>query len=104
MENLKAIRLARHVTQTRLSVELGVAQETISAYESGRTLPSAETLCKMADFFEVSTDYLLDRTKVPTFVSDKLREDEAELLSHYQRLSAQQRAKALGILCGMDQA
>ena len=61
MENLRIIRNRKHITQLRLSIEAGVSQETISAYESGKAMPSVETLCKMADFLHVSTDYLLDK-------------------------------------------
>ena len=50
MERLKIIREKRNITQIRLSVGISVSQETISAYESGKAMPSAETLVKLADF------------------------------------------------------
>ena len=58
------IRLAppkRKITQTELANVLNVKQETISAYESGKALPSCEALIKMAEYLNTSTDYLLGR-------------------------------------------
>ncbi len=61
MENLKKIRIKRKVTQVKLAEIANVTQETISAYESGKAYPSVETLIKIADFLNTSTDYILDR-------------------------------------------
>ncbi len=63
MERLKTLRKKRKVTQIRLSIAAEVSQETISAYESGKASPSIETLIKIADFLNTSTDYLLGRIK-----------------------------------------
>ena len=65
MKNLRKYRIEKGITQIRLSIESGVSQETISAYESGKAMPSAETLIKIADFLGVSTDFLLGRTDNP---------------------------------------
>lgn len=61
MENLKKMRIKRKVTQVKLAEIANVTQETISAYESGKAYPSVETLIKIADFLNTSTDYILDR-------------------------------------------
>ena len=50
MNNIKKLREKRNITQIRLSTGIDVSQETISAYESGRAMPSAETLVRIADF------------------------------------------------------
>jgi len=56
------LRVEKGLSQTQLAKELNINVKTISHYENGeRTLP-AKTLIKYADFFEVSTDYLLGRT------------------------------------------
>lgn len=59
MERLKKLRIEKNISQVRLSVELGVAQETISAYERGKAIPTPENLKKLATFLNTSTDYLL---------------------------------------------
>ncbi len=87
MNNLKKIRKKLNITQVRLSVAIEVSQETISAYEAGKSLPSAETLIKMADFLNTSVDYLLDLTDNSLPVKDIKQESDDELISIYKRLS-----------------
>lgn len=53
------LREEHHMTQVRLSIELGVSQETVSAYENGKHFPSVANLLKMSQIFDVSCDYLL---------------------------------------------
>ena len=87
MNNLKKIRKKLNITQVRLSVAVEVSQETISAYEASKSLPSAETLIKMADFLNTSVDYLLDLTDNNLPVKDIKQESYDELISIYKRLS-----------------
>ena len=54
---IRELRAEKNITQLRLSLELEVSQETVSAYENGKHLPSLKSLIKMADIFHVSTDY-----------------------------------------------
>ena len=61
MNNIKKLRIKRNITQVDLAHQINVKQETISAYESGKALPSADALIKIADYLNTSTDYLLNR-------------------------------------------
>ena len=61
MNNFKKLRKKRNITQVELAKVLNVKQETISAYESGKALPSCDALIKMAEYLNTSTDYLLGR-------------------------------------------
>lgn len=105
MDNLRIIREKKNITQLRLSVEAGVAQETISGYELGKTKPSVETLCKMANFLGTSVDYLLGRTDVQTPISqliiDSFSAAELEMIVAYKKLNKEQKGKALGFMMGM---
>ena len=51
--------------QKEFSKALEVSHQTAAAWESGRAVPSADTLQKIADYFNVSADYLLGRSKTP---------------------------------------
>ena len=62
MQNLKKLRLEKDITTIELGEILGVNNSTISMYESGKRQPNHETLKKIADYFNVSIDYLLGRT------------------------------------------
>ncbi|MDL2248744.1 helix-turn-helix domain-containing protein [Tyzzerella sp. OttesenSCG-928-J15] len=61
-QRLKELRKARNVKQTDVAEYLGVQPRTIRFYESGTNEPSFELVVKLADFYDVSTDYLLGRT------------------------------------------
>lgn len=89
MNNLKKYRIEKGITQIRLSIAAEVSQETISAYESGKAMPSAETLIKIADFLDVSIDYLLDRTDNP-IVNIKI-DPELEILQIYNSMNKEQK-------------
>lgn len=57
---LKTLRTARKIKQDDLAKILSVSQSTISGWESGRYEIDHYNLCKIADYFDVSIDYLLD--------------------------------------------
>lgn len=59
---LKELREARHMTQVRLGVELDLEQNVISRYETHEREADYQTLIDIADFFDVSLDYLFGRT------------------------------------------
>ena len=79
------IRQQKNLTQTDVSQYLKITQQTYSSYETGRRQMNFETLCMLADFYEVSTDYLLGRQDVmPSFLS----EEERALILQYRTLDA----------------
>ena len=59
---LRRLRKSRNINQARLAKMLGYGYTAIANYESGRNEPSLGDLCRIADFFDVSADYLLGRT------------------------------------------
>lgn len=59
---LKELRTSRHITQLKLAMDLNMSQNTISRYETGEREPGLAELIKIADYFSVSIDYLLERT------------------------------------------
>lgn len=62
---LKELREARHLSQVRLAMELNLSQNSVSRYENREREAGYETLVAMADYFQVSLDYLLGRTDQP---------------------------------------
>ena len=65
---LRELRKSRGVTQLKLALDLGMNQNSISRYESGEREADYRTLIALADYFNVSLDYLLERTNDPTFL------------------------------------
>lgn len=62
---LKYLREKKNITQQRLAIDLNINQNTVSRYESGKRQADYQTLIKIADYFDVSLDYLLERTSNP---------------------------------------
>ncbi|MBP5578491.1 MAG: helix-turn-helix transcriptional regulator [Ruminococcus sp.] len=65
---LKELRKKRKITQQRLAIELNMSQNSISRYENEVREADYQTLIKFADYFNVSVDYLLERTDNPKFL------------------------------------
>lgn len=60
---IKSLRKEKRLTQTDLAKGVHVTQQTVTAWESGRAVPNATTLNALANYFSVSADFLLGRTK-----------------------------------------
>ncbi len=65
MSNLKIIRKSKGLTQAEVAKYIGISQNNYSYWESGKVKIDNDSLKKLADYFEVSVDYLLDR-ETPT--------------------------------------
>lgn len=66
-QRLKSLRLERDLKQSELAKIIEVSPSTIGMYEQGRRYADLETLNKIADYFDVSVDYLIGRTDVKKF-------------------------------------
>ena len=58
---LQELRKGKGLSQDALAVELHIERSTLAGYETGRREPSLRTLCAIANYFNVSVDYLLGR-------------------------------------------
>ncbi len=63
MDKLKQLRLSAGLTQAQVSAFLNISQQAYANYESGKREPDYKTLSALADYFRVSTDYLLGRVE-----------------------------------------
>ena len=59
---LKDLREDADLSQTALGNAIGIPQRTYSYYENGQRMIPPEILSRLADFYQTSVDYLLDRT------------------------------------------
>jgi transcriptional regulator with XRE-family HTH domain len=74
-ENIKKLRLARGINQIEFGKALGVSKQCVSNWENDNVMPSVEMLVKIADFFNVTTDYVLGRND-KTYVDVSTLTDE----------------------------
>ena len=90
------------MTQVRLSMELEVTQETISAYETGKHYPGVKSLLKMVRLFDASSDYILGISNIRMPVkADTLPNDELAALALFRRLDHLQKEKTVAFMQGL---
>ena len=65
MRRLKELRKKKRISQLKLAMDLNMSQNNVSRYETGIHEADYATLIKIADYFDVSVDYLLERTDNP---------------------------------------
>ena len=95
MENLKLLRKRINLTQKEVADAVGITFQTYSYYETGRTNPTPEMLCKLADFFGVTVDELLGRTPQ---LFDNARIERPEVLDLFEQLNVAEQERALGYM------
>lgn len=98
---LRQLRLLKGIKQKELASFLGCSLGTVSNYENGVHEPDLETICRLAEFFDVSTDFLLGHEKSATgFTSLVIHDDYTlnHLLLLLPRLSEQDRSQIVYLL------
>ena len=86
-EKLKKIRKSKRITQDEIADFLGVKRQTYSAYERRVSIPDSLTLKKLADYFEVTTDYF--------FTSSDARPESAQTEQEKRMLMLARRAEKI---------
>ncbi len=84
-EKLKKLRTDYNLSQAALAHDLGVAQNTLSNWEKGNREPDLSTIVKIAEYFDVTTDYLLGRVEKPQSVKKVLPIDGKDVTLTYHK-------------------
>lgn len=79
-ERLKELRKNKKLTQKEVAEKIGVARTTYAMYEQNRREPDNETFQKIADFFNVTTDYLLGRSNYPELTAEQERKVDKKVV------------------------
>lgn len=109
---LKKLRKARGYTSAKdFCKDIGISFNTYQNYESGSRMPTADMLIKFADFYDVTTDYLLGRETTPNsldalFATDSNISDESEedVINKYMSLPPEARTFLMDMLIRMVDA
>lgn len=81
-ENIKTLRLSKNMNQVEFAKALGVTKQCVSNWENDNVVPSIEMLCKIANFFGVSTDYLLGRSERRVIEVSKLTDEQISHIAY----------------------
>ena len=104
MQRIKDLREIHGMSQQRLAAELNVTQAMVSKYELGVSEPDIAMIKRIAEYFGVSSDYLLelsdDKTAIPV---SGLSQEEKDVLFGFKRLDKIQKAKLQAYLQGLLQ-
>jgi len=71
-KKLRDLRKKEGVSQAEIAKTIGVTKSTIGLYETGDNVPDVKTLYKIADFYGVTCEYLLGRSKLPNGNADDM--------------------------------
>ncbi|MBQ3124007.1 MAG: helix-turn-helix transcriptional regulator [Clostridia bacterium] len=75
-EQIKKLRTACGITQVQLAKSLGVTKQSVSNWENDNIQPSIDMLIRLAEFFQVSTDYMLGLDTKETIDVTELTNEE----------------------------
>ena len=96
---LRELRLERGLRQIDVAKQLGFSAQSLGYYENWVNKPDPETLIRLADFYEVSIDYLLCREDeygmISANASERYSSDEMQLIDLYRSLPSAEKALAL---------
>ena len=74
MFRLRELRINKGLTQLKMALFLNITPTQYQRYENGKSFPRVEDLCRIADFFGVTIDYLLDHEPCPTVLPPQISE------------------------------
>lgn len=90
---LSSLRKTNNISQLELASNIGISDRTVGMWERGLSAPNAETAIKLADYFDVSIDYLLCRDKETAFPS--LDQNLISIQRAYEKLNPEDQKKML---------
>jgi len=93
--NLRTLRHEANISQKQLADRIGVSQQSINKYENHNIEPDIATLIRIANYFQISVDYLIGNTsirrKAEVVEEYALNHDESEVIKAYRKLSQKQK-------------
>lgn len=80
-ENIKLLRINRGLNQVEFAKALGVSKQCVSNWENDNVMPSVEMLVRIANFFNVTTDFMLGRCEKAYIDASGLTDEQVSHLS-----------------------
>ena len=99
---LKELRKRSNLTQNDVAKIINKTQQVITNYENGTNMPPAEILIKLADYFNVSVDYLLEHKTDNNFDTSGCTQAQLEAMQQIQQLDDFQVERVKAFIKGMQ--
>lgn len=87
--NLKYLRKQLNLNQKDVATKIGITDKTYANYENGITEPNIETIIKLANFFHITTDELLERKNINIIDKGLLSQTELDIIDIMKELNQQ---------------
>ena len=107
-DKIKELRKQHGWTQAELAKKLSVSQQTIGSWEVGRAEPNSDALTKLAQLFNVTTDYLLGRNQTPEWADendlvelDKMLDSNVNMAYGGETLTDEEKQRVKDVLTGL---
>ena len=100
---LKELRINSGLNQTEFAKKFGLSQATYSNYENESTQPDFQTLIKIADYYKISLDYLLEREQKNKLDLTSLSEIKKDCIEEIQSLTDEEVLAVTHFIAGLKQ-
>lgn len=107
MNRLKELRIERQFTQQFVADKTNISRSVLSQYENNIADPTANVIKRLANFYNVSADYLIERTDelgsvvMPSPTAPALADDERKLLDYYGQMSHPMKIRVIAYCEGL---
>lgn len=98
---LLELRKQNKLTQQEIANKLNINNVTYYGYEKGKYEPDIKTLCKIADYYGVSLDYLCEHKNPNTQEVGYLEPQAIDLINIYKELNEENKIRAHAYACGL---
>ena len=102
LEKLKQLRIEKGISQQQLADVIMVSQQSINKYENHNVEPEISTMIKIANYFNVSVDYLVGRTEIRDIVTKEkmsdLSDSEVKVIEGLRKLKSKQKDCVLTVI------
>lgn len=86
-KNLKSLRKEYEITQVTLCKATNIEQSTLAGYETGKNTPKLDILLSLANYFNVTLDYLVGRSEIKTSPVASLAKEEEAYIKKFRELN-----------------
>lgn len=97
-DRLRKLRLQRKISQEEVARHIGITRSAYSHYEINNRQPVYETLIKLAAFFDVSLDYIIEGSQPKRSLDSPVAPSSDDILTLFRLMSHEQRKQSISLI------